>query len=91
MEKNELCRKIIDLGSGERRTLIYSLITENGSPLTDEPLYGVSIVLKETDEQSLAVGISTDREKVLHLIDMLATGYVTPMSLQDIVYDYICR
>ena len=90
VEKSELCRKIIGFDNGERMTLVYSLVTERGELLEDKERFGASIALEETGEESVVGDISTDREKVLKLIDIMATGYVTPISLCDVVYDHLC-
>ena len=90
MEKTEICRKIIRLENGESRTLVYSLVTQRRDVFCTADRYGADIEIAETGEEAAVNDISTDRDSALRLIDILATGYVTPVSLRDLVYDYLC-
>lgn len=90
MEKNELCRKIITFENGERRTLIYSVVVTEDETVPKRR-FGAGIEIPETGESRTVSDISSDREKVLGLIDVLATGFVTPVSLGDVVYDFLCK
>lgn len=68
-------------------TLEYYLLV---SPLAEElEIYGVKIVEKRSGVAAIAPGLTTSGRKILHLIDLLSKGTVTPTSLADIVEDWL--
>ena len=68
-------------------TLEYYLLV---SPLVEElEIYGVKIVEKRSGVVAIAPGLTTSGRKILHLIDLLSKGTVTPTSLADIVEDWL--
>lgn len=81
MTKTEMCRKITGL-NGKRRTLIYYL-TDEGEVTAR---YGVAIQLMESDEEKEIRRLSNDIERIEKLIDILATDFITPNLLPDVVY-----
>lgn len=94
MNIGEICRKVTDLGEAGQRTLIYYITSERVKfPEIDGEVvdYGVKVSISESEEESTISGITTVREKIEELIDMLATGYVTPVILGDIVYDWLAE
>ena len=83
MKDTEYCRKTADLGRYGRRTLVYSLI------LNEQGGFGVSIAIPEFGETETVTDITSDKEKMLSLLDVLATNFVTPVSLRDILEDWL--
>lgn len=68
-------------------TLEYYLLV---SPLAEElEIYGVKIVERRSGVAAIAPGLTTSGRKILHLIDLLSKGTVTPTSLADIVEDWL--
>ena len=68
-------------------TLEYYLLV---SPLAEElEIYGVKIVEKRSGVAAIAPGLTTSGRRILHLIDLLSEGTVTPTSLADIVEDWL--
>ena len=60
------------------------------SPLAEElEIYGVKIVEKRSGVAAIAPGLTTSGRRILHLIDLLSEGTVTPTSLADIVEDWL--
>ncbi len=80
MTKTEICRKM-----AEGRTLVYYLIEEDEKPSP----YGVSVLIEESGDETKAVRLSNERERVERLIDLLATYFITPASLESVVYKWL--
>lgn len=81
MVKTEICRKITGLDDS-RRTLVYFLVDE-GEGIAR---YGVSVLLEESRKETEIRRLSNDEERVNKLIDLLATDYITPNSLESVAY-----
>lgn len=80
--KRYLCAKI----AGPLILEYYLLV----SPLAEElEIYGVKIVERRSGVAAIAPGLTTSGRKILHLIDLLSKGTVTPTSLADIVEDSV--
>ena len=47
------------------------------------------IVERRSGVAAIAPGLTTSGRKILHLIDLLSKGTVTPTSLADIVEDWL--
>ena len=90
MNKDEICRKIIKLGRYGTRTLIYYVVT---SFITEGALarkaFGVGIEIAESGEAEYYEDLFTDRAWAVRLLDLLASNCVTPMTLKDIIIDFI--
>lgn len=84
MTKTEMCRKVTGLNGGQR-TLVYSLIDEE----VETARYGVSILFEESADEKEIRRLSNDRERIEKLIDLLATDFITPGSLDDVVYKFL--
>ena len=84
MTKTEMCRKVTGLNGGQR-TLVYYLIDDGG----DRARYGVSVLLEESGEKKEIRRLSNDRERIEKLVDLLATDFVTPGALDDVVYRFL--
>ncbi len=60
------------------------------SPLAkDLEIYGVKIVEQRSGAAASAPGLTVSSQRVFHLIDLLSKGIVTPISLADIVEDWL--
>lgn len=82
--KRYLCAKI----AGPLILEYYLLV----SPLAEDlEIYGVKIVERRSGVAAIAPGLTTSGRKILHLIDLLSKGTVTPTSLADIVEDWLSR
>ena len=93
MKMTEICRKITDFGNDRKRTLIY-LITDDKCSVPEYAHcteYGVGIQILETQESAYIHNITCDIRQATELVDLLATGFVTPVSLRDIVDDWLCK
>lgn len=91
MIRTEICKKVTELGRYGRRTLSYSLIEDGPDeeiPITE---YGVGVRVEESGEEFLARRFTADREEAFAALDLFATNFVTPISLQYVVEDYIER
>ena len=92
----ELCQMTnITASEAAKFTLEYYIIT---SAITLEKstiiTYGIEIhkiayLSLELREIKSITDISTNENKVRHLIKTLANGHVTPTSLYDIIYDWV--
>ena len=51
--------------------------------------YGIAVRLAETGEEAIVEGISPNREAVEALLEAVSEGGVTPVTLLDVVYDFI--
>ena len=86
MTKSEICRKVTDLGKLGQRTLVYSVTCDINQSERD---YGVSISIAENGEEMAIRCITTRVEQALGLVDLLASNFVTPVCLEDVVLDWI--
>ena len=92
MNKIEICRKTLDLESGHTVTLIYSItIDEWEYPISGiiHEYYGVSVMISEGAEDACIQCVTLSERKAYTLIDVLAENYVTPVSLYDVVHDWL--
>lgn len=80
MTKTEVCRKI-----SHGRTLVYYLTEEE----TGASPYGVAVKNEETGEEAMAPRLSNERERVERLLDLMATYFITPASLETVVYEWL--
>ena len=91
MDKTVICEKILLLGEGERCTLTYYLIADACGEEAGAPRqYGVGIAIPERSEEEQIGNITPNREKAMRLIDLLASNFVTPVALRDVLYDWLC-
>ena len=82
MTKSEVCKKVND-----GRTLVYYLLKEDegASP------YGVSVLNEESGEEVMIRRLSNDRERIERLLDLLATYFITPGSLESVAYQWLAE
>ena len=68
-------------------TLEYYLLV---SPLAEDlEIYGVKIGERRSGTAASTPGLTASSRRILHLIDLLSKGTVTPTSLPDIVEDWL--
>ena len=90
MIKTEACKKVLDLGGERQCTLTYYLVSSDKNDDIDMRQYGVGISIPERNDEELVGNITPDREKAMQLIDLVASNFVTPVTLRDVVYDWLC-
>lgn len=60
------------------------------SPLAEDlEIYGVKIVEQRSGATASAPGLTVSSRRIFHLIDLLSKGTVTPISLANIVEDWL--
>lgn len=60
------------------------------SPLAkDLEIYGVKIIEQRSGATASAPSLTVSSRRIFHLIDLLSKGIVTPISLADIVEDWL--
>lgn len=92
MEKTEICRKVLHLRQNDQMTLVYSLISELGSDDSagiDVCCYGIEILCPERNESANVRNITVSLPKISAMLDKIASGFVTPVTLRDVVLDLI--
>ena len=92
MEKTEICRKVLHLRQNDQMTLVYSLVSELGSDEyagVDVCCYGIEIFCPERNEVANVRNITVSLPKISMMIDKIASGFVTPVTLTDVVLDLI--
>ena len=94
MEKIEICKKVTELGKEGQRTLVYFLTADtvvcDGISQKGKIDFGVGITIAESGEEVFVRGITTVEEEIKRLGDLLASNFVTPVTLKDIVEDWLC-
>ena len=90
MRETEFCRKVLNLGTAGRMTLVYFLLAEETELAAPGEEYGVEIYVPETGERQLVRAVTPSRREAEALLDRIATGFVTPVTLRDVVYDWLC-
>ena len=86
----EICTKVLRLGRNGQRTLTYYITLDDDYRHVPSIQYGVGIRMDETGEETCFRAITPDRSSADRLLDLLASNFVTPMSLCDAVYDWLC-
>ncbi len=89
MKKTEICRKTACLGEQGIRTIVYAVTEEEDE--TEFPIkqYGVSVAVYENDEETEVNSLASKREEIERFVLSLARNFVTPVSLKDVVYDWL--
>jgi hypothetical protein len=93
VRKMEVCRKVSNFRSGEKRTIVYFVtiddLTDTSSGTQIEN-YGVGVSVCENGEEVFIRRITFSRAGILSLIELLAANLVTPVTASDVVYDWLC-
>lgn len=85
MKETEICRKHVVLENSAARTVYYCLLSECG----ENSGYGVRIRIAETGERGDAENLSQNAAEAEKLLDLMATGFVLPSTMADIVEDWL--
>jgi len=87
MRETEFCRKYAEFENSLKRTVLYCLLSECG----ENGGWGVRIRIAETGERRDAADLTQHRAEAERLLDMMATGLVTPSTMADVVEDWFGR
>ncbi|NLL46062.1 MAG: hypothetical protein GX250_04550 [Clostridiales bacterium] len=92
MRKIEVCRKNLRLGGEKVSELVYyitvdEIVSNNGVTVLEN--YGVGIRKNGNGEEDSIRGITGDARKIGLILDMLASGTVTPIGLRDVLADML--
>lgn len=93
MRHMEICRKNIKLNEEKENTVVYYVTIEE---LSDLPAgmtletYGVGITISESGETEIIPNVTFSKTSILALVELLAAQHVTPVSVGDIVEDWLC-
>ncbi len=93
MRHMEFCRKRTHLDTEEDLTLIYYVtIDEFGDLQSGIELesFGVGVTICENGETEFVSNVTFSCAEVLSLAALLATHLVTPVTVRDIVEDWLC-
>ena len=90
MEKYEVCRKIRTISALGRRTFVYSIVVgEEEIEGENVECYGIAVRICESGDETVISGMTTKHSEALFLIDRLASNFVSPVLLADVVSDWI--
>ncbi len=90
LSKKENSDSLIEKISIANEALTYSLLSSKSS-VEDVVCYGISVSSKTSQgiEEDKIVDITTDYKLARKLYNDIIDGFVTPVSLRDVVEDYI--
>ncbi len=92
MVRQEISRKEFGMGKAGMETLIYFLVSKRVSipdAGNDMLLYGVGISAERSREEAIVNEVTSDRKRAENLAFLLADNLVTPVSLWDVIYDWV--
>ncbi len=84
------CKKIID-ETGQEHLLYYWLLRKKGKE-TEDAVYGIEITKYKEEqlvEKEQIASLSTSESRVVELIQKMARGNVTPMTLLPLADDFL--
>ena len=94
MIRKEICRKTIELEDDTRVTFIYCLVGENVTYEFDSDTkyarFGVEITNENGTDSAGIVDVTENEKEAEELARLLAKHTVTPVTLHDVIYDYLC-
>jgi hypothetical protein len=93
MKLMEICQKPACFANNCKATLVYSITIDELSDLSagiSVESYGVCISIAENGVQNVVRHITCSLEKIEKLVRLLSENSVTPVTLQDVVYDWLC-
>lgn len=85
---NKIYKNHITTEEGREINLEYSLTEEEE---LDTRQYGIRATIVETGESAEVKNISVSKENVLELMENISRCSVTPCTLYDVVYDFLCK
>ena len=74
--------------NGEKLTVSYFLTDTASEDASTE--YGIGIRIEETGEEEVVERISITKDCAEELLELCFKNGVTPTTLLDVVYDYLC-
>ncbi|NLA85983.1 MAG: hypothetical protein GX847_01615 [Clostridiales bacterium] len=89
----EICRKNIVLGENKVNTLVYFVTIDDLTDTTAGIIlesYGVGVTICESGESSVISNVTFSGTGILELINLLADHLVTPVTVCDIIDDWLC-
>lgn len=93
MRHMEICKRSLKLHADNESTLVYYVtvdtVTNNASGIELET-YGVGVTISESGETTMIPNVTLSKTAILELIELLASHLVTPVSVHDIVCDWLC-
>ena len=94
MKKIEICKKVTELGKEGQRTLVYFLTADDAEceigRKGEKTDFGVGISIEESGEEVFVRRITPAESEIKRLCDLLASNFVTPIALGDVIYDWLC-
>ena len=94
MIRKEICRKTIKLEDDTEMTFIYCLVGENVAyefdSDTEHARFGVEIAREDGMDSDRIADVTGDEREAERLVRFLAENTVTPATLYDVIYDYLC-
>jgi len=92
MRRLEICRKNIVLDNFVEKTLVYYITIDDIYDLRSSmpyESYGVGISLGNIETREI-YGVTFSCDKIISLANLLSNALVTPVTLCDIVSDWLC-
>ena len=91
MRHMEIDRKTIRFPKEERTIAYYITADVLSDPVTEtaRTLYGVGVTILESSETEVVSSILFAKEDVLNLARLLADNLVTPVTVSDIIVDWL--
>ena len=91
----EVARKTILAETGKQKTFVYYVTESTPEPRFNESgrgrRFGVCVSDLSGKERIAVNDVTSIRGTAERLVDTLARNEVTPITLYDVVYDWICR
>jgi hypothetical protein len=89
----EICRKNIRLHEAAENTIVYFITIDDLSDAAtgiELETYGVGITICESGETEIISNVTFSKTGILSLINLLACHLVTPVTVGDVVSDWLC-
>lgn len=92
MRHIEICRKTSQLNADKESTIIYYITVDQVNDADagiDLENYGVGVTIAESGETKIIPNITFSKTEILLLAALLATHLVTPVTVGDVVEDWL--
>jgi hypothetical protein len=93
MRQMEMYKKNISLSETDVNTVIYFITIDDlkdAATGIELETYGVGITINESGETEVISNVTFSKSGILSLVALLASHLVTPVSLSDVVNDWLC-
>ncbi|MDR3277510.1 MAG: DUF6514 family protein [Oscillospiraceae bacterium] len=86
-------REVFSICENRKLTLAYSVLIDKIADCSGNMLksYGIRVSALERGDTALLRDITVNGDKILELTQTLARNFVTPATLRDVVYDWLCE